>query len=323
MPETEFPNRARQDLHVVATPESGPELRGVQVVFQTPFTNDGSAVDVPTLERQLHWLFDQGADGVVFAMVSELLRLSSEERDVVAGVASRVAQGRGDSVISVGAESTPIAIRHARVAEDTGATAVMAAPPSLFRLDDESLFAYFCEIAASVSLPLVVQDASGYVGTPLSLELQARLQHELGSRVYFKPEAPPIGPRVTLLREQTEGKARIFEGMGGLYLIDSFRRGAVGTMPSGDLVWALVPLWRALVAGDFDRAYRIAGPLAQIVVLQGSLDSFVAIEKRNLLRQGIFTNTVMRQPAEQVIDGPMRVEVDLLVDLLRQAVTDG
>jgi 4-hydroxy-tetrahydrodipicolinate synthase len=302
---------------------SGHDLRGVQVVFQTPFTDDGAAVDVATLERQLHWLFDQGADGIVFAMVSEVLRLSSEERDQVAAVASRVAQGRGDSVVSVGAESTPIAIRHARVAEDSGATALIAAPPSLFRLEDEALFGYFVEIAAATSLPLVVQDASGYVGTPLSLDLQARLQQELGDRVYFKPEAPPIGPRVTLLRERTGGAARIFEGMGGLYLIDSFRRGAVGTMPAGDLVWALVPLWRSLVAGDFEHAYRIAGPLAQMVALQGSLDSFVAIEKRNLLRQGIFSNMVMRQPAGQVIDDQMTIEVDHLVELLRQAVADG
>ena len=321
MPKTD--DRAREvSGSAGSSAPSGRSLRGVQVVFQTPFTDDGVNVDVATLERQLNWLFDEGADGVVFAMVSELLRLSSEERDLVAGVASRVAQGRGDSVISVGAESTPTAVRHARVAEDAGASAVMAAPPSLFRLEEEALFDYFCDIAAAISLPLVVQDASGYVGAPLSLDVQAKLQHELGDRVYFKPEAPPIGPRVTLLRERTADAARIFEGMGGLYLIDSFRRGAIGTMPAGDLVWALVPLWRSLVAGDFEGAYRISGPLAQLIALQGSLDSFVAIEKRNLYQQGVFTNMVMRQPAGHVIDEQMTVEIDHLVQLLRRAVAD-
>lgn len=298
-------------------------LGGVQVVFQTPFTDDGSAVDVATLEGHLGWLFDQGADGVVFAMVSELLRLSSEERDLVTTVASAAASGRGDCVISVGAESLPTAMRHAEVAEKAGATVLMATPPALHRLGDGALFDYFCTIAASVSLPLVVQDASGYVGTPLSLDLQARLERELGDRVYFKPEAPPIGPRVTELLDRTGGRARIFEGMGGLHLIDSFRRGAVGTMPGGDLVWALVALWRALVDGDFDRAYRIAGPLAQLIALQGSLDSFVAVEKRNLQRQGVFKNAVMRQPVDRVVDAPMAQEIDRLVDLLREVVGAG
>lgn len=304
---------------LAASLHSRKELEGVQVVFQTPFHEDGS-LDMDTFGSQISWLFDEGADGVVFAMVSEVLRLSSEERDQVTIAACRLAEGRGDSIISVGAESVTTAVRHARVAQDAGATALMAAPPSLFRVDEEGLLRYYMSIVEAVPLPMVVQDASGYVGAPLSIGLQARLYRELGDLAYFKPEAPPIGPRVTQLREQTDNKARIFEGTGGLYLIDSFRRGAVGTMPAGDLVWALVPLWRALVDGDFDRAYRIAGPLAQIVSLQTSLDSFVAIEKRNLVRQGIFPTATMRQPTGAVIDDQMVDEVDRLVDLLKQAV---
>lgn len=298
------------------------QLAGVQVVFQTPFTVDG-ALDVGALESQLDWLFAQDADGIVFAMVSEILRLSSEERDRVAIIASTFAAGRGDCVISVGTESVTTAVRHAKVAADAGATAVMAAPPSLFRVSDDALLRYYLDIAASIDIPLVVQDASGYVGTPLSIELQATLHRELGDRVYFKPEALPVGPRVTLLRESTDGLARIFEGMGGLYLIESFRRGAVGTMPAGDLVWALVPMWRALVAGDYEKAYRIAGPLSQIVSLQTSLDSFIAIEKRNLVRQGVLPDATMRQPVGASVDTLMMEEVDRLVDLLRQAVDHG
>lgn len=305
---------------VVATAGQQKELQGVQVVFQTPFYEDGR-LDMETFDRQLDWLFDEGVDGIVFAMVSEILRLSSEERDAVTISACRFAQNRGgDSIISVGAESVTTAIRHARVAADAGATALMAAPPSLFRVDDDGLLRYYMSIAEAVPLPMVVQDASGYVGAPLSIDLQARLHHELGELAYFKPEAPPIGPRVTQLRERTGNSARIFEGTGGLYLIDSFRRGAVGTMPAGDLVWALVPLWRALVSGNFDHAYRISGPLAQIISLQTSLDSFVAIEKRNLVREGIFPTATMRQPTGEVIDDQMVEEVDRLVDLLRQAV---
>jgi 4-hydroxy-tetrahydrodipicolinate synthase len=298
------------------------QLAGVQVVFQTPFTLDGE-LDIATLESELDWLFSEGADGVVFAMVSEILRLSSEERDRVAMLASTFARGRGDCVISVGAESVTTAVRHARVAADAGATALMAAPPSLFRVDDSALLRYYLAIATAVELPIVVQDASGYVGAPLSIPLQTALQHELGSRVYFKPEALPIGPRVTELRDATDGAARIFEGMGGLYLIESFRRGAVGTMPAGDLVWALVPLWRALVADDYAGAYRIAGPLAQLVSLQSSLDSFVAIEKRNLVRQGVFPLATMREPAAAHVDAVTLEEVDRLVDQLRDAVAHG
>ena len=105
---------------------------------------------------------------------------------------------------------------------------------------------YFSHILRSVQIPLIVQDASGYVGRPMPISLYARLLDEFGDRVYFKPEATPIGPRLSALRDATAGEARVFEGTGGMALVDSFRRGIVGTIPGADLVRGIVALWRAL-----------------------------------------------------------------------------
>ena len=55
-------------------------LTGVFPVFQTPY-HDDETIDAGTLEKEIHWLFDRGADGVVMAMVSEVLRLSTDERN--------------------------------------------------------------------------------------------------------------------------------------------------------------------------------------------------------------------------------------------------
>ena len=44
-------------------------IRGVLPVFQTPYLPDES-IDFDTLERQIHWLYDRGADGIVMAWVS-------------------------------------------------------------------------------------------------------------------------------------------------------------------------------------------------------------------------------------------------------------
>lgn len=298
---------------------TGVEVAGVVCVVQTPFLDDGS-IDADTFVRQVEWLFDNGSDGVAIGMVSEVLRLSTPEREEVAALMCGAAAGRGAAVVSVGAESTHTAVRYARHANTVGADAVMATPPALSRAGDDELFAYFTAIAEAAQVPVIVQDASGYVGSALSIDLQARLHAELPDRVLFKPEAHPIGPKLTQLLEATDGKARVLEGTGGMYLIDSFRRGAIGSMPAGDLVWALVPLWRALNAGDFASAYRIAGPLAQMVSLQTSLDSFVAIEKYLLMRQGIFPSAAMRGPVDGGVDERMYAEIDRLEALLREAV---
>ena len=72
-------------------------LGGVWPVFQTPFHEDES-IDYDTLEREIRWLFERGADGVAMAMVSEVLRLSGEERRELAEAACRLGRknfGRG------------------------------------------------------------------------------------------------------------------------------------------------------------------------------------------------------------------------------------
>ena len=70
-------------------------------------------------------------------------------------------------------------------------------------------------------VPVIVQDASGYVGKPMSIEFQAGLLDQFGpEKAWFKPEAVPIGPRLSALRDETGGQARVFEGTGGIALVD-------------------------------------------------------------------------------------------------------
>lgn len=295
------------------------ELQGVLPVFQTPYHED-ERIDFETLQREIEWLYDQGADGIVMAMVSEILRLSSEEREQLAEAAVRFGGRRGVVVISVGAESGHTAERYARHAEKVGADAVMAIPPVSIGIGEGELMRYYGRILNAIRIPVIVQDASGYVGRPMSIDLQAKLLGEYGERVLFKPEATPIGPRLSAMREATGGKARVFEGTGGIALVDSFRRGIVGTMPGADLIQGLVALWRALKAGDEERIYRLSLPISSLVAVQNSLDAFLAVEKYLLVKQGVFHNTIVRGPVGFALDDETRREVDRLFELVKGAV---
>jgi 4-hydroxy-tetrahydrodipicolinate synthase len=296
----------------------GHALRGVYPVFNTVFDDDEN-VDDEGLRRELHWIADQGVDGVVLGIVSEVLRLSPAERTSVARTACEVAEERGiHCIISVGAESTHLAVSLAQEAEAVGATALMAIPPVTVGLPEPAIKAYFAAILDATRVPLVVQDASGYVGRPLSLDVQTELLDTYGDRVFFKPEATPIGPRLSALRDATQARAPVFEGTGGIALIDSYRRGIVGTMPGADLCWALVRMWRLLGAGGFEAAYDIAGPLASLISMQSSLDSFVAFEKYLLKAQGVLKNTGCRRPVSVELDPETQAEIDRLFDLLQR-----
>lgn len=303
------------------TPSRRPSvLRGVYPVFQTPFLDD-DRIDSGVLRSEIEWMFEQGCDGVVMAMVSEILRLSTEERRDLAAEACAYGLPHGGVVISVGAESTSVAVDLAVHAETIGATATMAIPPISANSKNDEVSRYFCAILDATTIPLFIQDASGYVGRELSMDLQVRLLETYGERAKFKPEAVPIGQRLTELRDATNGVADVFEGSGGISLVDSYKRGIVGTMPGADLCWAIVALWNALEAGDQARVDAINGPLSAMITLATSLDAFVAIEKHLLVKQGVFTSTRMRGPVGYTLDAETRAEVDRLFELLVAAVS--
>jgi dihydrodipicolinate synthase/N-acetylneuraminate lyase len=290
------------------------QLRGVLPVFQTPWLED-ETIDLETLEREIAWLYKSGANGIVMAMVSETLRLDSSEREQLAEAACRFGKERGVVVISVGAESSKVAERYAKHAENVGADAVMAIPPVSIGVGESELLTYYTRIIEAIRIPVIVQDASGYVGKPMPIAMQARLLEEFGpERVQYKPEASPIGPKLSELRDATKGRARVFEGTGGVALVDSFKRGVVGTMPGADLIRGLVPLWKALEAGHIEKADRIHGPLSALISMQTSLDGFLAVEKHLLKRQGIFHNTLVRGPLGFKLDAETTREVERQFD---------
>jgi Dihydrodipicolinate synthase/N-acetylneuraminate lyase len=298
---------------------SQPILSGVLPVLQTPFSADG-AIEAAALVREVDWVLEQGVAGVTTGMVSELLRLTADERRRLSELVVAAVDGRGLTVISCGAESTRTSVQLAQHAAETGATAVMVNPPLTSAATDQELADHFSAIVESVEIPVVVQDASGYVGRPLSLELQLNLLDQHPDQLYFKPEASPIGQRLSQLRDLTGGRARILEGTGGAALLDSFRRGIVGTMPGAEVCWGVQRLWECLQAGDWEHAYRLSGILNMMIGMQESLDAFVAVEKHLLVRQGVFGTTAVRGPASFVLDAETAAEIDRLADQLRLAV---
>lgn len=296
------------------------EVHGVLPVLQTPF-NWQDEIDKTTLQSEVKWVLEQGADGVTTGMVTEILRLSPNERMSLHEMVCEITNvHHALTVLSAGSESVKQSIQYSKHAETCHADAVMVNPPLTTSLGDGDLFAYYGSILDATEIPIIVQDASGYIGRPLSLELQVKLLDNYGNRVYFKPEAVPIGPRLTVFMEATEGRARVFEGSGGGALMDTFPRGLVGTMPGADLTWALVALWKALTEGNWNQVDLISGPLANLISLEHSLDAYLAIEKYLLVKQGIFTTAQVREPVGYRMDHLTKANVDRLFAVLHSRV---
>jgi 4-hydroxy-tetrahydrodipicolinate synthase len=299
------------------------QLAGVLPIVQTPFTERGD-FDFASLKREIDWAFERGANGCGTGIVSETLRLSEAERRTLAQKLVELVAGRGPLFVSVGAESKQQAVALAEHAEQAGCDAIMAMPPTQTALSSDEQLGYFQALAEAVSLPLIVQDASSYVGQAIPLSVHIELLRRFGpDKVLFKPEASPLGPNISALRDATEGEARIFEGSGGILLIDSLRRGVAGTMPGMDLLDGIVAIWQAMHRGDEETAYRVHAPVAAIVSLQmqAGLDGFLAIEKYILARRGVISHTFRRPPFRWELDTETAAEVDRLLVRLHTALS--
>ena len=297
-------------------------LHGVLAIVHTPFT-DADEIDAATLKREVDWVFAQGADGLGTGMVSETFKLTAGERVRLAELLVEFAAGRGPVFAAVGAESTKQALAFTTAAERAGCDAVMAVPPLTARLSESHLVDHFRALADGVGIPLIVQDASGYVGQAIPPGVYGELLNRYGEeKILFKPEASPVGPNLSALRDATGGRAKVFEGSGGIFLIDSYRRGIAGTMPGADLLDGVVAVWRALQRGEEETAYRVSYPVGAIVALQlqAGLDGFLAIEKHLMMKRGLFPSARRRRPYGWDLDPETAAEVGRLFDRLQAAL---
>ena len=300
-----------------------PKIEGILPILQTPF-DENDQIDRASLQREIDWAFEQGIQGVCSAMVSEILRLTSQERIELNRLIVEMTDGRGAVVGSVGAESIKQAVEFAEAMVGDGCHAIMAIPPISTALPRTALYEYFKTLADTVSVPLIVQDASSYVGSAIPTDFYVQLLDEYGpEKILFKPEGAPIGPNISDLRDASQGRARMFDGSGGILLIDAFRRGVIGTMPGIESLDGIAALWQALQRNDEVTAYQIYFPICALVALQlqAGLDGFLAIEKYILCKRGLFTTDRRREPNSWSLDDETKSEVDrlliLLQDLLR------
>src|SRR6185436_13855287 len=98
-------------------------IRGVLPIAHTPFTTDDQ-IDFPSLKRQIDWAYSVGASGFATGMVSEILRLTADERLELTEKLVQISDGRGAVIMSVGAESNTQAVLYARRAEKAGCDGV-------------------------------------------------------------------------------------------------------------------------------------------------------------------------------------------------------
>ena len=147
---------------------------GTFTALVTPFRN--GEVDVEALEGMVEFQIQHGVSGLVpCGTTGETPAMSEAEDRVVVGTVVRIANGRVPVIAGTGSNSTDMAIKYTKMAQEVGADGSLQVAPYYNKPTQEGLYRHFAAIAESTELPLVLYNIPGRTGVTISAETMARL----------------------------------------------------------------------------------------------------------------------------------------------------
>ena len=241
-------------------------FRGSYTVTVTPFTEDGSAVDVAAFKRFLDWQMAIGVPGViVLGSTGEFLTVTDDERALLIETAVKHSDGRMKVLAGTMNAHTPIAVRHSREAEELGADGLMIIPPYYYTPTEDEIFNYYRAICEAVRVPIMLYNNPFTSNVDMSAKLVGRLTRSFEQIRYIKEASMDVG-RVFDIIEETDGVMQVFAGE---RVVESYLLGAVGYVnPYGNYIprasWIFCE-------------YMVQGRVEQARAIQHKIDQMQAI----------------------------------------------
>ena len=296
-------------------------FRGIFAILPTPFNKDLS-VDYGALENIVEYCVACGAPGVVTpANASEQPMLMDGERRKIVDAAVKKAAGRTAVVAGVTAANAYAAAEYARWARESGADALMAMPPYIMKASASATTDYYLAIDGVSNAPLIIQNYGGPVGTPLSPQHMIDIC-AAGERIlYIKEECQFSSQIITdtlelACRRPDNKMLGIMGGKAGKFIIEEFKRGAVGNMPACEIADVHVKIWRLCEQSEFAEAQRILDlvqPLLNFEAIYGSYSY-----KEVLRRRGVISQVYSRSVSEPRLDSYDHKELDRIMESISQ-----
>lgn len=259
-----------------------PGFQGIHPMQYAFFDAEGR-LDRGAMLRQLEGCLANGVDGIaILGLGTEVNKFTLAERLQVLEWSAEGIAGRVPLCVTVAEPSAPAQIAFARTAAGLGADWIILQPPPVRSSTEIELIRFFGQVADAVDLPIGVQNAPEYIGIGLSPAGIATLARQHENFTVLKGEGAVLGVRAII--EATEGRLSVFNGRGGLELIDNLRAGCAGMVPGAESCDIQKRIYDLTMSADIadhaeaQRVYQSALPL--IVFLMQSLDNLLCYGKR-------------------------------------------
>lgn len=199
-------------------------FRGTYTVLVTPFSHDGTKVDVAALERLVEFQIREGIHGLIpLGSTGEFLSMTRDERTLVVETVVRAAKRRVPVLIGTGAEWTADAVAYSKEAEALGADGVMVIPPFYSVPTEDELYVHYKAIADAIALPVMIYNNPATANVDMLPATVARLA-QIENVSYIKESTLEV-TRVRDIIRLCGDRMTVFAGVLGY---ESFWLGAQG-----------------------------------------------------------------------------------------------
>lgn len=245
-------------------------------------------LDRSAMHRQVEASIAAGAHGIAaLGLATEVAKLTADERHQIMDWVAEYVGGRVPVAFTIFGASPQEQIAEAKRAKSAGANWLIHQPPPKDSIASARLGEFFAEVIAASGLPAGIQNAPAYLGIGLDARGIGDLARKVSSFKVLKGEGPAIEIAETVLG--LPPGFPVFNGRGGLELIDNLRAGCAGVIVAPDVV----DLIAGAIAASRDERMEEAEALYQralptIVFVMQSLDTLITYGKRlTALRMGL------------------------------------
>lgn len=273
-------------------------LEGVVPIIPTPFT-ENEEVDEAALRRLVDFACSCSIEAACLpAYASEFYKLTDDEKLQVVKIAVDQAKGRIKIVAQSNHPSLKSAINLAQANVANGADIISLAVPRIFSLPEDSLMEYLSGFLTAIpNTPVLIQDFNPG-GSSIGASFIKKLNEAHPNFKYLKLEEPLCAPKFENIIHVTEGKVGLFEGWGGLYMLELVPIGIAGVMPGLAVADILQKVFTLRKNGEADKAFSFFEKvMPQIFFSLQNMELFHYAEKELLKARGVLTNSIARKAA--------------------------
>lgn len=266
-------------------------------------------------------LIDQGVNGLLFlGSIGEFFAFTMDEKKEFIRFVVQTVDKRVPVLIGTGGTIQEDVIVLTRFAETAGADGVVVISPYYFKLDSNTLYRYYANLARSTTMPIMIYNFPDRTAVNLEPQLVLKLAKEFNHIVAIKDTVDTISHTRNLIHLVKDARPE-FAVLSGYdeYLIPNLMAGGDGVIGGMSNV---VPdvfsgILKAYKKQDFKAVITAQKKISMLMHLYDISQPFVAAIKGAVAAQGVAIGAYVREPSGDLTED-QKAQISALLEKVKK-----